>query len=58
MKIGIRLHDLAKDTPENAVKKAKEAGFDYIQLVFKKSFILLISKLKLLHTSNAAIIFS
>ena len=37
MKIGIRLHDLAKDTPENAFKKAKEAGFDYIQLVFKKS---------------------
>ena len=37
MKIGIRLHDLAKDTPENAFKKAKETGFDYIQLVFKKS---------------------
>ena len=37
MKIGIRLHDLAKDTPENAFKKAKDAGFDYIQLVFKKA---------------------
>ena len=37
MKIGIRLHDLTKDTPENAFKKAKEAGFDYVQLVFKKA---------------------
>lgn len=39
MKIGIRLHDLIKATPSVAFKKAKETGFDYIQLVFKKALV-------------------
>lgn len=39
MKIGVRVHDLGRDTPENLAKKAKEIGFDCVQLVCNKALI-------------------
>lgn len=39
MKIGIRLHDLAKESYKTIFEKCKAAGFDYIQLVFKKALL-------------------
>ena len=39
MKIGIRAHDLGKDTVENLLDKAVSNGFEYLQLVFKKGLI-------------------
>lgn len=39
MKIGIRAHDVDKNTPECLFNKIKSLGFDYIQLVFKKTLI-------------------
>lgn len=39
MKIGIRLHDLAKESYKTIFKKCKDTGFDYIQLVFKKALL-------------------
>ena len=39
MKIGIRLHDLGKASYKEAFKKCKDAGFEYIQLVFKKALL-------------------
>lgn len=39
MKVGIRLHDLAKESYKTIFKKCKDAGFDYIQLVFKKALL-------------------
>ena len=37
MKIGVRLHDLGKSTPSELAKKAKEIGFDGVQLVLNKA---------------------
>ncbi len=49
MKIGIRLHDLAKESYKTIFEKCKAVGFDYIQLVFKKA---------LLDDDNNALLFS
>lgn len=38
MKLGIRLHDLGKGRSQEILRKAKDKGFDYIQLVFLKAF--------------------
>ena len=37
MKIGVRLHDLGKSTAEDLAKKAKNIGFDGVQLVLNKA---------------------
>lgn len=37
MKIGVRVHDFGKSTPEVLAKKAKEVGFDCVQLVLNKA---------------------
>lgn len=37
MKIGVRVHDFGKSTPEILAKKAKEVGFDCVQLVLNKA---------------------
>lgn len=39
MKIGIRTHDLGKDTITGLLDKVKEKQFENIQLVFKKGFV-------------------
>ncbi len=39
MNIGIRLHDLSNESYKTIFKKCKNAGFDYIQLVFKKALL-------------------
>lgn len=39
MEIGIRAHDLGKNTITGLLDKAKEFGFENLQLVFKKGFI-------------------
>ncbi len=39
LKIGIRAHDVGKDSIENLAKKVHEAGFKYIQLVLSKAII-------------------
>lgn len=39
MKVGIRAHDLGKDTIENLLDKAVSNKFEYLQLVFKKGLI-------------------
>ena len=40
MKIGVRVHDFGKSTPENLAKQAKEMGFDCVQLVYISSIFL------------------
>lgn len=37
MKIGVRVHDFGKSTPEILAKKAREVGFDCVQLVLNKA---------------------
>lgn len=37
MKIGVRVHDFGKSTPEILAKQAKEMGFDCVQLVLNKA---------------------
>ncbi len=39
MKLGVRLHDLGRNTPEILAKKVKEIGFDGIQLVCNKALL-------------------
>ncbi len=39
MKIGIRLHDVGKGLVPDVLDKAKELGFNEVQLVFKKAFV-------------------
>lgn len=38
MKIGVRLHDFGKSNPVDLAKKAKDMGFDGVQLVINKAF--------------------
>lgn len=38
MKLGIRAHDLGKDTIDNFLLKIEESGFKYLQLVINKAF--------------------
>lgn len=37
MKIGVRVHDFGKSTPEQLAKEAKKVGFDCVQLVLNKA---------------------
>lgn len=37
MKIGVRVHDFGKSTAEDLAKKAKQVGFDGVQLVLNKA---------------------
>ncbi len=39
MKIGVRIHDLGRNTPENLAKTAKKIGFDAVQLVVNKAIL-------------------
>ncbi len=39
MKIGVRVHDLGRNTPEELVRLTKSIGFDSVQLVINKAFI-------------------
>ena len=37
MKIGVRVHDFGKSNAETLAKKAKEVGFEAVQLVLNKA---------------------
>ena len=39
MKIGVRVHDLGRNTPENLAKEAKQIGFNCVQLVVNKAIL-------------------
>src|SRR5574344_567490 len=57
MKIGVRVHDLGKDTPENLAKKAASIGFNGVQLVLNKAIIGETGLPGTLNTSKAKMIY-